>query len=149
MTSEKWDRRVSSDSMGLAILSVMFIIKGISYLGNPDVELPSAERWMTLWGWAAIWMVCGAIAGASVISRRYGAAAAGIVTAVLFLWGIMYEIDFILSLIRGDAANRGWSIGAVYLTFAAILAWAFRRGEPQEPKPALPIAPTTKGVADG
>lgn len=135
--------------MGLSILSVMFIVKGISYLGNPDVELPSAERWMTLWGWAAIWMVCGAIAGASVIARRYAAAAAGLMTAVLFLWGIMYEFDFILSLLRGDAVSRGWSIGAVYLAFAAILAWAFRRGEPVDQDQALPIAPKTKRSTDG
>lgn len=149
MRVAEWDRRMSSDWMGLSILAVMFVVKGVSYLGNPDVELPSAERWMTLWGWASIWIAAGVLAGASVLFRRGGAAAAGMATAVLFLWGLMYEFDFVLTVFRDDPISRGWSNGAIYLGFAAILAWSFRRGEPDEEEPALPIAPTTRSSTDG
>lgn len=138
MSWADWDRRASSDWMGLSIMAVMSVMKGASYIGNPDVELPSAERWMTLWGWATLWIAAGLISGVSVLLRRGGAAAAGMMTAALFLWGLMYEFDFALTVVRGEQISRGWSNGAVYLCFAAILAWSFRRGEPDEEGPHLP-----------
>lgn len=129
MNRARWEARASSDWMGVVILAVIFILKGASYLGDP-IEVPSAERWMPLWFWAGLWLACGAVAVVAVIARRGGPAVAGLLTSVVFLWGLMYEYDFLRAMFTAGEVSRGWAPGSVYLGFAAILWWSFRRGEP-------------------
>ena len=128
------DRILSSDWLGVFIVAAMCVLKGVSYLPPfVDVNIASAERWAPVWWWAVVWAGSGALGLVAVMFRRGGPAVAGLLTAVIFLWGVMYEYDFIHSLTTGGAVSRGYANGGIYIGFAAILWWAFRRGEPAAP----------------
>ena len=132
--ADRWARICTSDWMGVIIVSVLFIVKGVSYLPPlKSVDVPSAEHWADAWVWATVWMTVGVIGVVCTAVRRGGPLIAGLLTAVLFLWGLMYEYDFVRTALSDAETSRGWANGAVYIAFAAVLWWAFRRGEPVAP----------------
>lgn len=130
----RWARIITSDWIGVLAVSLMFIVKGMSYLPPFNtIEVPSAEHWAPAWAWATVWIVVGVVGVACTATRWGGPVIAGLLVSVLFLWGLMYEYDFVRTALSDAEASRGWANGAVYLAFALILWWSFRRGEPVAP----------------
>ena len=124
-------RFLRSDSMGLFILAVATIARGVSYLSpflNPN---RNPAHWLeglmqpTLWAW--VWIAGGLLALASCFASRLQPAALGITVGLHTAWAL----SFIGSTMTGDT-SRGWVSAISYITILALSLWAFGRGQREE-----------------
>lgn len=130
----KWSRVARfarSDAMGLLILSVATIARGVSYLSpfvNPDRD---PAHWLeglmqpTMWAW--VWIAGGVLALASCFASRLQPAAVGITVGLHAAWAF----SFIGGTMTGDAP-RAWVSAISYITILALSLWAFGRGQREE-----------------
>ena len=125
------ERFVRSDAMGLLILSVATIARGVSYLRpfvNPDRD---PAHWLeglmqpTMWAW--VWIAGGVLALASCFAARLQPAAVGITVGLHTAWAF----SFIGGTMTGDT-SRGWVSAISYITILALSLWAFGRGQREE-----------------
>lgn len=125
------ERFVRSDAMGLLILAVATIARGVSYLRpfvNPDRD---PAHWLegllqpTLWAW--VWIAGGLLALASCFIDRLQPAALGITVGLHTAWAF----SFIGGTMTGDSP-RAWVSAISYITILALSLWAFGRGQREE-----------------
>ena len=130
----KWSRVsrfARSDAMGLLILAVATIARGVSYLRpfvNPERD---PAHWLegllqpTLWAW--VWIAGGLLALASCFIDRLQPAALGITVGLHTAWAL----SFIGGTTVGDLP-RAWVSAISYITILALSLWAFGRGQREE-----------------
>lgn len=125
------ERFIRSDAMGLLILAVATIARGVSYLRpfvNPERD---PAHWLegllqpTLWAW--VWIAGGLLALASCFIDRLQPAALGITVGLHTAWAF----SFIGGTMTGDT-SRGWVSAISYITILALSLWAFGRGQREE-----------------
>lgn len=118
-----------TDGAGLAILGLMCLGRGSSYIGYEPTRSHPAESLLPMAVWAAVWMAIAAWCFVSAIwHRTLGAALAlGAGIGLHLLWGM----SFVRAWGIGDF-ERGWVTAVGYFGFALAIMWAVWRGSRTE-----------------
>ena len=130
MPSPKQARRfASTDGMGLIILGLSCIGRGVSYFpfarGDSAGRAHYAEEWLDMTIWAIIWVAVGIFAIA--VSGRWSAPAAATATGLTVGLHALWASSLLLSTFSGDM-SRGYVSAISYLAIVALSLWAFGRG---------------------
>lgn len=130
MPSPKQARRfASTDGMGLIILGLSCIGRGVSYFpfarGDSAGRAHYAEEWLDMTIWATIWVAVGIFAIA--VSGRWSSPAAATATGLTVGLHALWASSLLLSTFSGDM-SRGYVSAISYLAIVALSLWAFGRG---------------------
>ena len=115
----------SSDWVGLLIISLACLLKGITYLpfAVDDGPIPAVERWIPMWIAAAVWIGVGMLGLLAVWRRRGGPLMVGAGTSLHVLWGLLYMGAWL-----SGASERSYVTSILYFAFAAMVLWGYGRG---------------------
>lgn len=132
-TKARIKRALTSDEMGLLILGVLGLARGISYFPPMvDPHRPPAHALEHIFNppvWGALWALAGIGCLVAILWRRPQPLAVGAVVGMHFIWAV--------SFLAGD--GRGWVSALSYLCVFALAFWAFARGR-REPE-LVPLEP--------
>lgn len=126
----------TTDGMGLLILGVASIGRGISYA--PGVMEHSsrashvAESWLPMDVWFVVWVAIGLLC---IVSARFwrskiAAAAVGLSVGIHFMWGA----SFLWGTLSGEMP-RGYVSALSYIAICFLALWAFSRGRREDGEP--------------
>lgn len=122
-------RWATTDGMGLVILGLSCIGRGVSYFpfarGESAGRAHYAEAWLDMTVWAIIWVVVGIFAIA--VSGRWSSPAAATATGLTVGLHALWASSLLLSTFSGDM-SRGYVSAISYLAIVALSLWAFGRG---------------------
>ena len=127
----RWLRLFRDDGTGLAIIGILSILRGISYL--PIVVDPhrdpahTLERLLSVTLWAWVWIGIGGLCLAAILWRGLLAPAVGSAVGIHTLW----TLSFVGAWIFTDAA-RPWVSSLGYAGIALLFLWAISRGKRSE-----------------
>lgn len=122
--------RAGSDRVGILILSLSSIVRGIFYAPPVIPEghrIPAIEGIAPLELWAVVWIAIGIIGIISLAVERLEATAIGLFVSINVAWGLLYIGAWI-----AGASNRGYITSLSYWVIAAITMWAFGRGRAKQ-----------------
>lgn len=133
----RWARTLrrfsTTDGMGLLIVGVASIARGVSYAPPvmPDGQLSShvAETWLPMDAWSVVWMLAGALCiGAAFHWRsRLAALSVGLTVGLHTLFGA----SFLWGSLHGNM-SRGWVSAISYFAVALLVLWAVGRGRRED-----------------
>lgn len=113
-----------TDASLLAILGVVFVVRGLGFLPPPGADIhPWELSAPALWGVA--WVSMGTICLVTVPwhASRIGAAVLGIATGLLVFWGMAFVLVDLDELMTRGAIYLGWAVTILWAV------WRGRRGE--------------------
>lgn len=126
-------RFVTSDGMGLLIVGIVALARGVSYAPGvmPDEARAShiAETWLPMGIWALVWSIVGILCLIAVFRwwTRLAAMAVGLAVGLHFL----FASSFLWGSIHGDM-SRGWVSALSYYAISFIILWAMGRGRRED-----------------
>ena len=119
---------ISKDGVGVAILGVAAVLRGISYLPsqvsqsrNPVHVLETIAAPAT-WSW--LWLAVGFLCLISIMWEHVRPMAAGSAISLHFLWAASFVVY----------TSRGWVTTIAYATISLLAVWGFARGRQHSPK---------------
>lgn len=114
---------IMSDATLLAVIGIMGVVRGISYLDDPLFTHP-AELWLSLHVWAIIWIISGTLCLVAAVFYRstFSAVMIGLLVGLYILWGCSFALQ---SLADGAAL---WASATHYWGIATVTTWAVWRG---------------------
>lgn len=127
---EKWFK---SDEAGLAILALLTIIRGLSYvpplINTARTPAHYLEGWASPTLWAGIWIAAGAFCFAATLIPKLLPAAVGLAVGLHAAWAM----SFLMGTILGDAP-RAWVSALNYLGVVFLALYAYGRERIQIPE---------------
>ena len=115
----------SSDWVGLLIIALACLLKGVSYLpfAVNNEPVPAVERWIPVGVTATVWIGVGALGLIAVWLRRGRPKMVGAGVSLHVLWGLLYVGAWL-----SGASARGYVTAILYFAFAAMVLWGYGRG---------------------
>lgn len=118
--------RAGSDLMGICILAVGSILRGVFYLPAIVPEghkIPAIQNVAPLELWAGVWIALGIFGLVSLFAERMQSAAIGLLVAINVAWALLYSGAWI-----AGVSDRGYITSLSYWIIALLTLWAFGRG---------------------
>ena len=126
-------RFTTSDGMGLLIIGILALLRGLSYAPwiIPAEARGShvAETWLPMDAWSVLWTALGllCVAASMFWASRAAAVAVGLSVALHSLFGF----SFLWGTIHHDM-DRGWVSALSYFAIALLTLWAMGRGRRED-----------------